>query len=64
MLFTLTPFITAYTYHYAIHARNLVKLCRVGLALVVRTTQLVGMVENVEVIVINVVASEDIGDEF
>jgi hypothetical protein len=52
------------TYHYAIFARKFVKAGRVGLTLVVRTTSLVGTVENVEVIVINVVASKDIGDKF
>jgi hypothetical protein len=52
------------TYHYAILARQFVKAGRVGLALVVRTTSLVGTVENVEVVVINVVASKDIGDKF
>jgi len=52
------------TDHYAILARKLVKAGRVGLALVVRITSLVGMVEDIEVIVINVVASKDIGDEF
>ena len=56
--------INPYTYHYAILAPKLVKSGRVGLALVVRTTQLVGMIENVEVVVINVVSSKDIGDEF
>ena len=52
------------THHYAILARKLVKAGRVSLALVVRTTSLVRMVENVKVAVINVVASKDIGDEF
>jgi len=36
----------------------------VGLALVVGTTSLVGAVEYVEVIIINVVSNEDIGNEF
>jgi len=52
------------THHYAILARKLVKEGRVRLALVVRTTSLVGMVEDVEVIVTNVVAGKNIGDEF
>ena len=54
----------AHTYHYAVLAPKLVKSGRVGLALVVMATLLVGMVENIEVVVINVVASNDIGDEF
>jgi len=52
------------THHCAILARKLVKADRVSLAVVVRTTWLVGMVEDIEVVVINVVASKDIGDEF
>ena len=59
-----TTFKSPDTYHYAVLARKLVKSGRVGLALVVRTTLLVGMVENVEVVAIDVVASKDIGDEF
>jgi len=57
-------FTNARTYRYAIVARKFVKAGRVGLALVVRTTSFVGMVENIEVIMINVVARKDIGDEF
>ena len=53
-----------YTYHSTVLAPKLVKSGRVGLALVVMATLLVGIVENVEVVVINVVASKDIGDEF
>ena len=64
MLFILTTFTNTYTYRYAILARKLVKPGRVGLALIVGTTSPVGIVENVEVVVINVVASKDIGDEF
>jgi hypothetical protein len=52
------------TYDPAIFAREFVKPGRVGLALAVRTNLLVGVVENVEVVVINVVASKDIGDKF
>ena len=53
-----------HTYHFAVLAPELVKSGRVGLALVVRTILLVGMVENVGVVVTDVVASKDIGDEF
>ena len=52
------------TYHYAVLARKLVKSGHVGLARVVRTTLLVCMVEDVEVVVINVVAGKHISDEF
>ena len=52
------------TYLHTIVAPKFVKVGRVGLALVVRTTSLVGTVEYVEVIIINVVSNEDIGDEF
>jgi hypothetical protein len=52
------------TYHYAVLTRKFVKLGRVGLALVVRTTLLVGVVEDVNVVVINVVAGNNIGDKF
>ena len=64
MLCIFTTFIYAYTYHYAVLARKFVKSGRGGPALVVGTTSLVGIVENVEVVVANVVASKDIGDEF
>jgi hypothetical protein len=59
-----TTFKMPNTYHCAVLARKFVKPGGVGLALVVRTTLLVGMVENVEVVVIIVVASKDIGNEF
>jgi hypothetical protein len=64
MLYIPTTFIDSYTYHYAILARKFVKPGRAGLALVVGTTLLVDMVENVKIVVVNVVASKDIGDEF
>ena len=60
----LITFTNARTYHHAIFAPKFVKAGRVGLALVVGTTSFVGKVENIEVIMINVVASKDIGDEF
>ena len=59
----LTAFRHAGTYHYAVLAREFVKLGRVGLALAVRTTLLVGVVEGVEVVVIDAVAMKGIGDE-
>ena len=60
----LTTFMNVKTYHYAIVARQFVKAGRVRLALVVRMTLLVGMVEDVEVVPTNVVAGNDIGNEF
>ena len=56
--------INAYTYYYAILARELVKSGRVSLSLVVRTTLFVGEVQGVEVVMIEVVAVKDIGNEF
>jgi len=63
-LYILTAYTNVGTYRHTIVARMFVKAGRVGLALVVRTTSLVGTVEYVEVIIINVVSNEDIGDEF
>jgi len=60
----LTTFTNAGTYHHAVVASKLVKARRVGLALVIRTTLLVGMIENVEAVMINAVAGKNIGDEF
>ena len=63
-LCTLVMFTMVNTYYYAIPARKFVKARRVGLALVVRTTLLISTVENVKVVIINVVASKDIGYKF
>jgi len=60
----LTTLINASAYRYAVLAHEFVKADRVGLALVVRTTLLVGAVENVKVVVINAIAGKDIGNEF
>ena len=49
------------TYHHAVLARNLVKAGRVGSALVFASVR---MVKDFEVVMINVIASEDIGDVF
>jgi len=54
----------ASTYHYAVAACKFVNACHAGLALVVRTPLLVAVVEDAEVVVINVIPSKDIGDEF
>ena len=52
------------TYHYTILAAKFVQAGRVGLALVVRTSSLIGVVEDAEVVMTNSVAGEDIGHEF
>jgi len=64
MLYILTMFVYAYNHHYAVLARKFVKSGGVGPALVVGATSLVGIVEDVEVVVANVIASKDTGDEF
>ena len=64
MISLYTMFETYETHHYAVLACKFVKARRFGLALVVRTTLLVGAVYGVEVVVINVVAVKDIGNEF
>jgi len=57
-------FTNAGTYHDTVLARDFVKTRRVGLVLVVRATLLIGTVEDVEIVMINVIAGNDIGDEF
>ena len=52
------------TYHYAIVACKFVKAGRVGLPLFVRSTLLIGAAKDVEIVVIKVVACEDVGNEF
>ena len=52
------------TYHYAVTACEFVNSGQVSLALAVRTPLFVVLVEDVEVVVVNVVTSKDIGDEF
>ena len=59
----LITFTNTGTYHYAVVATKLVKARQLGLALVIRTTLLVGMIEDVEVVMVNVVAGKNIGDE-
>ena len=51
------------TYYYAVLALKFVKVSRVGLTLITRTTVLIGIVEGVKVTVIDVFACKDIGDE-
>jgi len=52
------------THPYIIAAPEVIELGRVGLTLTRRTTSFVGLVKGVEVIIIDVVAAKDIGDEF
>ena len=63
-LYTVTMFTSAITYYYAVFARKFVKSRGVGLALVVGTTSLVGLVKGIGVVVIDVFAVKNIGDEF
>ena len=51
------------TYHNAVLTRKFIETCRVGLTLTNSTTLLVCMFEDVEVVLINVIAYEDIGNE-
>ena len=60
----LTTFRYAGTYHYAVVAREFVKTSRVGLGLITQITLLVGAVEDSEVVVINFLSGNYIGDEF
>ena len=52
------------TYHYAVVAGKFAKASRIGLGMMIQTTVLVGAVEDFEVVVINVLSDEDIGDKF
>ena len=52
------------TYHCAVVARKFVKASRISLRVTIQTTVLVGVVEDFEVVVIDILASKDIGDEF
>ena len=53
-----------HTYHYTVLTCKFVNTGRVGLRLTARTTLLVTVVKDIEVITINVVADKDVGDEF
>jgi hypothetical protein len=59
-----TTFTNTGTYHGAVLAPKFIKACRVGPTLISRITSLVCMFKDVEVVVINVIAYKDIGDEF
>jgi len=52
------------TYCYPVLALKLVKASRLGLALIIRTTLLIGVVEDVRITVIDAFAGKDIGNEF
>ena len=51
------------TYHHAVVAPKFVQANRNGPRLITQTTALVGAVEGFEVVVINILAGKDIGDE-
>ena len=53
----------AVAYHYSIRTRKLVKAGASGLTMNIRMIMLVGVVENVEVVVISIFTEKDIGDE-
>ena len=53
----------AATYHYPVRARKFVEAHRIGLTLIIRTTLFVGVVEDLEVVVVNVVTHDDIGNK-
>ena len=57
-------FKNAGTHQYAVFAHNFVKAGRLGPTLMAKITSLVGVVKSLEVIVVNVFAGKDIGDEF
>ena len=57
-------FASTCTYRYAIMTCQLVNTGRVGLTLAARTSLLVLLVEDVEVVAIKWIANKDIGDEF
>ena len=45
-----------YAYHYAVFAPELINVSGVGLTLIIRTTLLVAVVEDFEIVVIDVLA--------
>jgi len=62
-LHLLTSSKKATTYHDTVPAFEFVKVCAVGPTLIARITWPVGAAENIEVVVINISAEKDIGDE-
>ena len=52
------------THYNAVFTREFVNACFLGLALVARSTMLVGVVEDVKVVAINAFVKKGIGDEF
>ena len=61
---TLVMLTMASTYHYTVLACTFINASRVGRSLISRSTLLVGGVKDIEIVVVNVVAGKDIGDEF
>ena len=62
-LHLLRRFKDAISYHYAVPALEFVKVCAIDPTLIARITLLVRVVENVKVVVVNIFAAKDIGDE-
>ena len=60
---TLTTLRNVGTYHYAVFTSKFIKASQNGLRVIIQTTVLVGAVEDFEVVVINIFAGKDIGDE-
>ena len=63
-LCTLAMFINLRTYHQAVLTRQPVKAGLVSPTLVLETSMLVGVVEDVKVVVVNIITGKDIGNEF
>jgi len=51
-------------YHYTVFVPELINTGGVSLTLIIRTTLLVDVVEDLEVVVINVISDKSIGDKF
>ena len=63
-LHTPITFRHAGTHYNAVPALQLVQVSRVSLTLIIRTTLFIGMVEDIEVVVVHGFAGEHIGNEF
>ena len=57
-------FINFRTYHYVVLTPELVKASLVGPTLVLKAIMLIGVVEDVKVVVVNIITGKDIGNEF
>ena len=57
-------FINFRTYHYVVLTRELVKVGLVGPTLVLKGIMLIGVVEDLKAVVVNIITGKDIGNEF